>query len=63
VTYALNPSLVEDSLNGVKGSHAAGMTVVAVPNEYTKGLDFSLAEYVLDSLDDFLDLGLIELSS
>jgi beta-phosphoglucomutase family hydrolase len=52
--------VIEDSLNGVKAGHTAGMTVIAVPNEYTKMLDFSLADYQLSSLDQFYDLGLIQ---
>lgn len=53
--------VIEDSLNGVKAGHAAGMTVVAVPNEYTKMLDFSLADYRVESLDDFYGLELVQL--
>lgn len=33
----------EDSVNGVKAAKAAGMTVVAVPNPVTEGLDFAAA--------------------
>jgi HAD superfamily hydrolase (TIGR01509 family) len=58
-----NCVVIEDSLNGVKAGHAAGMIVVAVPNEYTKMLDFSLADHVIESLDEFKNLGLIALSS
>ncbi|MBN2534322.1 MAG: HAD family phosphatase [Spirochaetales bacterium] len=54
-----NCIVIEDSLNGVKAGHAAGMTVVAVPNEYTKMLDFSLANYRIESLDEFYELELI----
>jgi beta-phosphoglucomutase family hydrolase len=52
--------VIEDSLNGVKAGHAAGMTVVVVPNEYTEMLDFSLADYRLESLEEFYGLGLIQ---
>lgn len=51
--------VIEDSLNGVKAGKAAGMIVVAVPNEYTKMLDFSKADYRIESLDEFYRLGLI----
>jgi HAD superfamily hydrolase (TIGR01509 family) len=51
--------VIEDSLNGVKSGKAAGMTVVAVPNEYTKVLDFSIADHVIASLDEFDALGLV----
>ncbi len=40
----------EDSLNGVKAAKAAGMTCIAVPNRVTAGLDFSLADLVVESL-------------
>ena len=56
-----NCIVIEDSLNGVKAGHAAGMIVVAVPNEYTKMLDFSLADYRIENLDLFYDLNLIPL--
>ncbi|MBN1697140.1 MAG: HAD family phosphatase [Spirochaetales bacterium] len=55
--------VVEDSLHGVKAGHAAGMIVVAVPNEYTRMLDFSLAHHVIESLDEFDALGLLTIHS
>ena len=42
--------VIEDSLNGVKAAVAAGMTVWAVPNRVTAGLDFSGAERKFSSL-------------
>ncbi len=42
--------VIEDSLNGVKAAVAAGMTVWAVPNRVTAGLDFSGAGRVFPSL-------------
>ncbi|MGB6223611.1 HAD family hydrolase [Haloferula sp.] len=43
----------EDSLNGVKSAKEAGLTVYAVPNRTTAGLDFSIADKVLSSLESF----------
>jgi beta-phosphoglucomutase-like phosphatase (HAD superfamily) len=34
----------------VQAGKAAGMKVVAVPNEYTRRMDFSSADKVVDSL-------------
>lgn len=44
---------IEDSLNGVTSAKAAGLTVWAVPNRTTAGLDFSPADRVLPSLKEF----------
>ncbi|HMC51367.1 MAG TPA: HAD-IA family hydrolase [Acidimicrobiales bacterium] len=49
---------VEDSVHGVRAATAAGMWCVAVPGPLTRGLDFSEADLVLDSL---ADLGLAAL--
>lgn len=43
----------EDSHTGVKAAKAAGMTVVAVPNQLTKYHDLSHADMVLESLEYF----------
>ena len=42
--------VIEDSLNGVKAAKAAGMSVWAVPNRVTGGLDFSGADRIFSSL-------------
>jgi HAD superfamily hydrolase (TIGR01509 family) len=42
---------VEDSVHGVAAAKAAGMRCVAVPGPLTRGMDFSGADLVLDSLD------------
>lgn len=42
---------IEDSLNGVKSAKQAGLTVWAVPNRTTAGIDFSLADRVLPTLE------------
>jgi beta-phosphoglucomutase-like phosphatase (HAD superfamily) len=41
---------LEDSAKGVVSARAAGMKVIAVPNEYTKEHDFSKADKVVNSL-------------
>ena len=42
--------VLEDSQNGVAAAYAAGLYVIACPNDVTKHLDFSLASRVVDSL-------------
>lgn len=42
----------EDSQAGVTAASRAGMTVVAVPTEYTRGLDYSHADAVLTDLSE-----------
>lgn len=42
--------VVEDSFNGMTAAHAAGMSVLAVPNRITRGQDFSAAFRKADSL-------------
>lgn len=46
---------LEDSPNGIRAAHAAGLRCVAVPNDVSRHLDVSGADLVLDSLAD-LDL-------
>jgi HAD superfamily hydrolase (TIGR01509 family) len=41
---------VEDSVHGVTAAKAAGLWCVAVPGQLTRGMDFSAADLVLDSL-------------
>lgn len=43
----------EDSLNGVTSAKEAGLNVYAVPNRTTAELDFSIADKVINSLEDF----------
>jgi HAD superfamily hydrolase (TIGR01509 family) len=45
--------VVEDAPHGVAAARAAGMTVVAVPNELTRGLDLRQADQICPSLDAF----------
>jgi len=41
----------EDSPNGIRAAHAAGMRVVAVPNPLTRGLDLPDPHLVVESLE------------
>lgn len=43
--------VLEDSLNGVRSALEAGLTVYAVPNRTTAGLDFTIADRVIASLE------------
>jgi HAD superfamily hydrolase (TIGR01509 family) len=51
--------VVEDSYRGILAAHRAGAAAIAVPNEFTRGSDFSLAAAVLHGLDE-LSAALIE---
>lgn len=42
----------EDSTNGIKAAKAAGIYCVAIPNEITKEMDLSLADRIVDSIND-----------
>lgn len=44
--------VIEDAHKGVLAAHRAGIAVLAVPNEWTAGNDFSLAAAVLRHLDE-----------
>jgi len=53
----INPSdciVIEDSLNGMLSAHSAGMQVIAVPNRLTSVLDFSAADWSVNTLSDLL---------
>ena len=61
---SISPSeclVLEDSVKGVRAGVAAGMKVIAIPNQYTQGSDFTNATTVLDSLDKVTDQLLISL--
>ena len=44
--------ILEDSLNGIRAGVSAGCYTCAIPSEYTKDENFSLATMVCDSLGD-----------
>ena len=50
---AQNAFVVEDSRIGVLAGKAAGISVIATLNEYTKDEDVSSADIIVDSLEDF----------
>ncbi|MFK7912156.1 MAG: HAD family hydrolase [Akkermansiaceae bacterium] len=53
----LSPSeclVIEDSLNGMLSAHEAGMKVIAVPSQLTGVLDFSAAEWQVESLAELV---------
>jgi len=45
-----NMVVIEDAEKGIRAAHAAGMKSIAVPSEYTKDNDFSLATVIVDSI-------------
>lgn len=47
--------VVEDNPSGVKSGKGAGCKVVARPDGFTKGMDFSLADKVVESFDEIND--------
>jgi beta-phosphoglucomutase family hydrolase len=51
--------VLEDAEVGIESAKAAGMKVIAVPNEYTKAMDFSKADLEVSSL---LDLSYLKLA-
>ena len=46
--------VIEDSMNGMIAAHAAGMKVIAVPNQLTKVLDFSSADWQISLLNELI---------
>ncbi len=48
--------VLEDSGNGTQAAKAAGLTCFAIPDEMTKGHDFSIADKVLGSIREVPDL-------
>ncbi|MBR9704016.1 HAD family phosphatase [Candidatus Pacearchaeota archaeon] len=47
--------VIEDNPTGVKSAHDCGCKVIAYPNGFTKKLDFSLADRVVNSLDEITE--------
>jgi HAD superfamily hydrolase (TIGR01509 family) len=44
--------VIEDAISGVKSGKAAGCYVIAVPTKHALGLDYSMADRIVSSLDD-----------
>jgi beta-phosphoglucomutase family hydrolase len=44
--------VIEDATSGVKSAKSANMKCIAIPNQFTQGLDFSGADLVLNSLEE-----------
>ena len=42
---------IEDTPAGIASAKAAGLTVIAIPNAHTRGLDLEAADVVVDSLE------------
>jgi len=57
-TEPMDCLVIEDAQNGVEAAKRAGMTCVAVPNEFTRNQDFSAADAVAQSLEE-IDLKFI----
>lgn len=55
---AKNCLVIEDAQNGVEAAKRAGMTCIAVPNQFTQDQGFSRADAVVKSLED-IDLKFI----
>lgn len=47
--------VIEDNPSGVKSAKDAGCIVIARPDGFTKGLDFSLADKIIESFDEVND--------
>ncbi len=45
--------VIEDSVNGIRAAKAGGMPAIAVPNRVTRDCDFSQADLILNSLEEF----------
>ena len=42
--------VLEDAPSGIQAAKAAGMRCIAIPHQYTRGLDLSAADWILSSL-------------
>ena len=54
VSTSVGSFAFEDSEPGVRAAKAAGLYVVAVPNELTRHQDLSLADEICGSLSEFV---------
>lgn len=52
-------AVLEDSEAGVRAGKAAGMTVIGVPNFFTSHQDHGMADFVVGSLDEVVEKGLL----
>jgi HAD superfamily hydrolase (TIGR01509 family) len=60
-TLSLKPAncmVIEDSNNGLRAAKAAGMRCIVTKSTYTTDEDFTLADKVVDNLDDGVDIEL-----
>ena len=60
---AENVVVIEDNPSGVRSANDAGCKVIGFPNRFTIGMDFSLADRVVSSLDEISDEFLQEMYS
>lgn len=44
--------VLEDTITGVRAGKSAGIKCIAIPNQYNQDTDFSLADAVIESLDE-----------
>lgn len=61
-TLGLNPShcmVIEDSNNGLRAAKSAGMRCVVTKSTYTQDEDFTLADVVVNDLDDGVNIEMI----
>jgi HAD superfamily hydrolase (TIGR01509 family) len=56
-----NCVVLEDTVTGLSSARAAGMKCIVIPNQYTKGMDFSTADVVIGSLKELTEEMIVEL--
>jgi HAD superfamily hydrolase (TIGR01509 family) len=47
--------VLEDTVTGLSSARAAGIKCIVIPNQYTKGMDFSTADVVIASLEELTE--------
>lgn len=50
----------EDSARGVRAAYEAGLPVCAIPTDFTKAMDFSVADYRFETLGEAVDTLVLE---